>query len=243
MTLSPFPDDALTLADDRGFHHFLGRVYLQIAGGLGLSAAIAAAVAGVPQIQALFLQHLDGSALGFTALGLVAVFAPLGLMLIASLGGGRNSRAGSSALYWSVCATLGVSLSILLMGYTDQSLTSAFLTAAAAFCAMTVWGLTTRRDLVGWSGFLTLALAGLLVGWLLESFFPNAGGSLLLDSVGVIVFGLLVAVDSQRLRRIYRMTTAGEDRATAVNLAALSLYLNVLNLFELLLSLTGRRRR
>ncbi len=242
MTSSPMPDTLPSTAD-YGFRHFLARVYLQIAGGLGLSAAIAAAVAGVPPVQALFLQHLPDSAVGFTGLGLAAVFAPLAVMLLATLAGARSSRAGSALLYWSVCATLGVSLSLLLLGYTDQSLASAFVITAASFCAMTVWGLTTRRNISGWSGFLTLALAGLIIGWLVTSFLPNIGGSLLLDAVGVIVFALLVAVDSQRLRTLYQMTVEGEERATAINLAALSLYLNVLNLFELLLTLTGRRRR
>jgi len=242
MSLSPFAETT-PLSDAHGFRHFLARVYLQVAAGLGLAAVIAWAVATQAPLQALFLSTLDDRTIGFTALGLVMVFAPLAIMLVAGLTGG-GGRTGSALVFWSVCATLGVSLSLLCLGYADQSLASAFLTAAAAFCAMTLWGLTTRRDITGWSGVLTLLLAGLIIGGLIEALFPNTGGSLLLDAAGVVIFALLVAVDSQRLKQIYAMTIEdGAPRAVAVNMAALSLFLSFLNLFELFLSLTGRRRR
>lgn len=242
MSLSPFAD-ALPQPGRADFRHFIARVYLQVAAGVALAGALAWAVATQAPLQGLFLQVVDDTPVGFTGLGLVMVFAPLVIMLLASLAGG-STRAGSAFVYWSVCATLGVSLSILCLSYADQSLASALLTAAAAFCAMTLWGLTTRRDITGWSGVLTFALSGLIIGWLIESFLPNTGGSLLLDAAGVVVFALLVAVDSQRLRRIYReMGDLEAPRSTAVNMAALSLFLSFLNLFELFLSLTGRRRR
>lgn len=243
MSLSPLAELLSPQDDTRDFRHFLARVYLQVAAGVGLAGVIAWAISTQAPLQGLFLRAVDDTNIGFTGLGIVMVFAPLAIMLLASLGGGAG-RAGSALLYWSVCATLGVSLSILAIGYADQSLASAFLTAAAAFCAMTLWGLTTQRNIAGWAGFLTLALTGLLIGWLAQAFLPNTRGNLLLDGAGVVVFALLVAVDGQRLKRIYRETSdLGAPRAAAVNMGALSLLLSFLNLFELFLSLTGRRRR
>lgn len=242
MSLSPFAE-ARSPTDPAGFRHFMARVYLQVGAGVALAGAIAWSVATLPPLQGLFLQVVGDTPVGFTGLGLIMVFAPLVILLLAGLAG-AGGRAASALVYWSVCATLGVSLSILCLAYADQSLASALLTAAAAFCAMTLWGLTTRRDITGWSGVLTFALAGLIIGSLVESFLPNTRSSLLLDAAGVVVFALLVAVDSQRLRRIYReMDDLGAPRAAAVNMAALSLFLSFLNLFEMFLSLTGRRRR
>lgn len=242
MSMSPLAA-ALPPPDRADFRHFIARVYLQVAAGVALAGAIAWAVATQAPLQGLFLQVVGDTPVGFTGLGVAMVFAPLVIMLLAGLAGGA-ARAGSAFVYWTVCATLGVSLSILCLAYADQSLASAFLTAAAAFCVMTLWGLTTRRDITGWSGILTFVLFGLIIGWLIEAILPNTRGSLVLDAAGVVVFALLVAVDSQRLKQIHReMGDLGASRSAMVNMAALSLFLSFLNLFELFLSLTGRRRR
>ena len=103
MSLSPFAE-ARSPTDPAGFRHFMARVYLQVVGD---------------------------TPVGFTGLGLIMVFAPLVILLLAGLAG-AGGRAASALVYWSVCATLGVSLSILCLAYADQSLASALLTAAAA---------------------------------------------------------------------------------------------------------------
>jgi hypothetical protein len=206
--------------------------------GLGLSAA-----------TAFFLVQTGMSALFFTApgqmtpLGWVAVFAPLGLLLIASFAGQRLSAPALHGIYWSVAALQGVSVALLLQVYTAASAAQIFLITAIAFGALALYGYTTKRSLSGMGTFLIMGLIGVIIAFLVNLFLQSSLLHFVAASIGVLVFAGLTAYDTQRLKHEYFASAAGGDSAARVQVwGALSLYLNFINMFQLLLSLFGQRQ-
>lgn len=217
--------------------HMLG-IYNYMFAGLGLSGAVA-----------FFLIQSGTSALffttpgQFTALGWAAMLAPLGLLLIASFTAQRLSVAATHGLYWSVAALQGVSLAVLFGAYTGQSITQIFLVTAAAFGALSIFGYTTKRSLSGLSTFLMMGLIGVIIAFVVNMFVQSSMLHFMASVIGVLVFAGLTAFDTQRLKTEYLDGVAGEGAANAQVWGALSLYLNFINLFQLLLSLFGQREQ
>ena len=215
--------------------HMLG-VYNFMMLGLVLSGITAYAVANTA-LGALFLAG-PGK---FTALGWVAVFAPLGLILVASFAAHRLSPAAIQGLYWAITAAQGVSLGALLQVYTGQSVARTFFVTAAAFGALSLYGYTTKRNLSGVGSFLLMGLVGILIASLVNLFLASNALQFAIMVIGVLVFAGLTAYDTQRIKEEY---VEGMDQGSATTLqvfGALSLYLNFINLFQLLLSFMGSR--
>jgi len=215
--------------------HMLG-VYSYMFAGLGLSGAVA-----------FFLIQSGSSALfftapgQFTALGWVAMLAPLGLLLIASFTAQRLSVAATHGLYWSIAALQGVGLAVLFGAYTGQSITQIFLVTATAFGALSLFGYTTKRSLSGLSTFLMMGLIGVVIAFVVNMFVQSSMLQFVASVIGVLVFAGLTAFDTQRLKTEYLYGALGDGAAKAQVWGALSLYLNFINLFQLLLSLFGQR--
>ena len=227
------PADALYDAGLR--QHMLG-IYNYMFAGLGLSGA-----------TAFLLMQTGASALfysgagQFTALGWVAMLAPLGLLLVASFMAQRLSTAATHGLYWGLAALQGVGLSILFQAYTSTSIAQVFFVTAAAFGALSLFGYTTKRSLSGMSTFLMIGLVGVVIAFLVNIFLQSSMLQFVASVIGVIVFAGLTAFDTQRLKLEYLDGISGEVASKAQVWGALSLYLNFINLFQLLLSLFGQR--
>lgn len=217
--------------------HMLG-IYNYMFAGLGLSGAVAwfliATGAG-----ALFFAG-PGQ---FTPLGWVAVFAPLGLLMLASFNATRLSTGATHAIYWSVAALQGVSLAVLFQAFTGQSIAQIFFVTAAAFGALSLFGYTTKRSLSGMSTFLMIGLVGVVLAFIVNIFLQSSILQLVASVIGVLVFAGLTAFDTQRLKTEYIASVTGDTAAKAQVWGALSLYLNFINLFQLLLSLFGQREQ
>jgi FtsH-binding integral membrane protein len=221
--------------DDGLRQHMLG-IYNFMFAGLGLSGAVA-----------WFLVQTGASSLfftapgQFTALGWVAVFAPLGLLLLASFNAHRLGTTATHGIYWSVAALQGVSLAILFQAYTGQSIAQIFFVTAAAFGALSLFGYTTGRSLSGMSTFLMIGLVGVIIAFLVNMFVQSSVLHLVASLIGVIVFAGLTAFDTQRLKVEYIDGIEAGGAGKAQVWGALSLYLNFINLFQLLMSLFGQR--
>ncbi len=180
------------------------------------------------------------------AIIIVAVVAQLGLVLALSWGMQRMSVGLAKILFFVYAATVGVTLSLILLIYEGPTVIAAFATTAALFFVMTMFGLTTRIDLTRYSSYLMIALIGFLIAWFINSATGSSEGELLLSFVGVVLFSALTAYDTQRIQRMAQdPRLAGEGGATMSRLAimgALGLYLNFLNLFIFLLRLFGGGR-
>jgi len=172
------------------------------------------------------------------------IFAPLALVFALSFGVERMRPATAQVLFWLYAALVGLSLGSIFLVYTHTSITRVFFITAASFGALSLWGYTTRRDLSGMGSFLIMGLFGIIIASLVNLFLASSMLQFIVSVIGVLVFAGLTAWDTQRLKNdyIYGYASQGGDVAErAAITGALSLYLNFINLFTLLLQLLGQR--
>ena len=212
---------------------FLWKVYGWMTIGLGLTAMVAFAVAGSPDL----LRVLVGNRLVFFGL----VIAELGLVFYLSARADRLAPGTAAGLFALYSALNGVTLSAILLVYTGESVTMTFVVTAGMFGALALFGSTTKRSLAGAGQFFMMGLVGLILASLIGMFWHNDALQFLISIVGVIVFTGLTAWDAQRLKQMALALPQGQVGAYAV-VGALSLYLDFINLFLMLLRFTGSRR-
>jgi len=212
---------------------FLWKVYGWMAVGLGITAIVAFSVAGSPDL----LRVLIGNRLVFFAF----VIAQLGLVFFLSARADHLAPGTAAGLFALYSALTGVTLSVILLAYTGESITMTFVVTAGMFGALALFGSTTKRSLAGAGQFFMMGLVGLILASILGVFWHNDVLQFLISVVGVIVFTGLTAWDAQRLKQMALALPAGQVGAHAV-VGALSLYLNFINLFLMLLRFTGSRR-
>lgn len=179
-----------------------------------------------------------------TPLKWVFIFAPLVMVFVISFGINRLSPAAAQMLFWAFAALMGISLSSVFLVYTHTSIVRVFFITAATFGAISLYGYTTKRDLSGFGSFLMMGLIGIIIASVVNIFLGSSMLQFIVSVVGVLVFAGLTAWDTQRLKNdyIYGAGGMGGDVAQrSAILGALSLYLNFINLFTLLLQLLGQR--
>ena len=217
---------------DEGLRQHMLGIYRNMALGLGLTALVAALIASVPA----FYQPIFG-----TPLKWVAIFAPLAFVLFFSFRVERMTTAQARAAFFGFAAVMGVSMASIFLVFAGTSIALAFVSAAAVFAGMSLWGYTTNVDLSRWSTFLMVGLIGVVIASLVNLFIGSSTLQLVFSIAGVLVFTGLTAWDTQRIKSEY-LAYAGTERADKLSvIGALSLYLNLVNLFQLLLSLFGQR--
>ncbi len=232
---------------DAGLRAYMLRVFNWMTSGLLLTGIVAYGIANT-ELASLFYAmeptRYGTIALRPTGLGLVSMFAPLAFVLVLSLGVNRLSRTTAQALYWAFAAAMGASLTNIFFIYTASSIGSVFFITAATFGAMSIWGYTTRTDLTRMGSFLMMGLFGIIIASLVNLFFASSALQFMVSIIGVVVFTGLTAYDTQRIKADYIQYSyaAGTDVAAKRSVYdALSLYLNFINLFMLLLQLLGNR--
>jgi len=242
-------------AVDAGLRAYMLRIYnyrtigLAITGLVALGVFMAAtttdpSVAAFPQKIGGFYLTNFGYAMFVTPLRWVFMLAPLAMVFVISFGIQRLAPATAQLLFWAFSALMGVSLSSIFLIYTHSSIVQVFFITAAAFGALSLYGYTTRRDMTGIGSFLIMGLFGVIIASLVNLFLASSALQFIISIAGVLVFAGLTAWDTQRLKNeyIYGYASAGGDVAErAAITGALSLYLNFINLFTLLLQLLGQR--
>jgi FtsH-binding integral membrane protein len=219
------------VALDVGLRNYMLRIYNYMAAGVGLTALVA-----------WLTYQLTGPELLQSPLMWVFILAPLVLVFVISARINSLSATTARALFFIYAALVGVSLSILFHIYTSSSITRVFFITAAMFGALSIFGYTTRRDLSGFGTFLFMGLIGIIIASVVNLFLRSTELDWLISIVGVGVFAGLTAYDTQRIKAMY---DAADDEVSAGRktvIAALSLYLNFINLFMMLLRLAGGRR-
>jgi len=239
----PIPTDRADMSVDAGLRSFMLGVYNKMALGLLLSAVLAWVTADfAPVQQLLYITTADGRLAGFTPLGSLIRFVPLAVILGAMFMRNPSPRA-SGILYWTMVASIGAGLGVWLLAFTGVSVAATFMITAAAFGALSLFGYTTKKDMTGFGSFLLMGLFGLVIASLVNMFLHMPALSFIVSVLGVFIFAGLIAYDTQRLKMTYYWL--GGDTASmavATNYGALNLYLNFINLFQLLLQFTGDRR-
>ena len=200
--------------------------------GLGLTAVVAFAVVGSPE----FLRTLVGNRLVFFGL----IIAELGLVFYLSARANRIDPGRAAGLFALYSALNGATLSVILLVYTGESVATTFVITAGMFGALALFGSSTKRSLAGAGQFFMMGLVGLILASLVGVFWHNDALQFLISVVGVIVFTGLTAYDAQRLKQMALALPDGQAGSYAI-VGALSLYLDFVNLFLMLLRFTGRR--
>jgi hypothetical protein len=170
------------------------------------------------------------------------IFAPLALVFGLSFGVERLRPATAQLLFWLYAAMVGLSLASIFLIYTHTSITRVFFITAASFGALSLWGYTTQRDLGGLGSFAIMGVFGIIIASLVNAFLASSALQWGISVIGVLVFSGLTAWDTQRLKNEYLYGAMdGETVERSAILGALSLYLDFINLFTLLLQLLGQR--
>ena len=212
---------------------FLRAVYGWMCVGLGVTAAVALGVAGSPQIvhalvsnQLLFFAVIGGElALVFSLSARVAQLAP----------------GTASALFLGYSALNGVTLSLILLAYSGASIANTFAVCALMFGALALYGTTTARSLAGIGQFMFMGLIGLIAASIVGMFWHSSALQFVIACTGVLIFTGLTAWDAQRLKQMAVALPEGQVQSYAI-VGALSLYLNFINLFLMLLRFFGSER-
>ena len=226
---------------DAGLRSYMLRVYNYMAGGLAITGAAAYLIANTSLVNLFFHVGANG-AVGLTGLGMIGIFAPLAFVLALSFGVQRMSLGAVQAVFWSYAAVMGISVSQILLLFTGESVARVFFISAATFLAMSLWGYTTRTDLSRFGSFLFMGLIGIIIAGLVNIFIGSSAIQFAISVIGVIVFVGLTAWDTQRIKEMYWEGDTAVIAGKKAIMGALSLYLDFINLFMILMQLMGNRR-
>jgi len=225
---------------DVGLRQYMLRVYNYMASGLLLSGLVAFLVANTGARE-LFFKVTDGR-LGYTGLGLVAIIAPIGLILAMSFGAQRMKTSTLQACYWAFVALMGVGLAVVLLAYTGVSVARVFFITAISFSGLSLYGYLTKRDLSVFGTFFMMGLIGLMVAGIAQIFIQSTMLHFVYSAVGVLLFAGLTAYDTQGIKNEYLTVQNTTMQESSAVMGAVRLYLDFINLFQFLLQFLGARR-
>jgi len=217
-------------------NEFIRSVYNWMAIGLGLTGVVAFYVSNSETLMKLIF----GNQIIFFGLIIGE------LVLVFTISARVHKMQASTATYLFVlyAALNGATLSAIFLIYTSSSITSTFFICAATFIASSIYGMVTKRDLTSMGQFMFMGLIGIVIASVVNLFVRSSGMSLIVSYIGVVVFVGLTAYDTQKLRTMALSQPAGLDSGTVRKgaiLGALTLYLDFINLFLMLLRILGNR--
>jgi len=224
---------------------FFANVFLWMFVALGLSTLAALLISTSPAALSQLINFETGQR---TILGYIAMFAPLGLVLLMGAGFNRLSYGALLGVFVLFSVLLGVSLSFILLIYTAGSIVACFAAAAGIFGIMAVLGYTTDVDLSKFGPILMVGVAGLFIAGIINMFIGSDRFSYIMSFFGVAIFTALTAYDVQKLKRIGAGIEENGDQMVATDakklaiMGALSLYLDFINIFLYLLRIFGSRK-
>lgn len=217
---------------DEGLRQHMLRVYNYMALGLVLTGAVAFTVSSVP---ALYVPIFS------TPLKWVVMLAPLAFVFLFSFRIQTMSASGAQMMFWAFCAVMGLSLASVFLVFTGTSIARTFFIAASMFGAMSLYGYTTRSNLTKFSSFLIMGLIGVIIAALVNLFIGSTVLQFAISVIGIFVFLGLTALDTQTIKEQYAENMGAESQQKLAVWGAFSLYLNFINIFQLLLNFTGER--
>ena len=218
------------VAYDEYLRQFMLALYNYTAVGLGITGVVA------------YFTYASGLMFAMGSLMWVFVFAPLGMILYWSFAGRKWSFEGTRLFYLIFTAVMGVSMSTIFAVYTAMSIAQVFFITAATFASASLYGYTTKKDLSGWGSFLLIGLIGIIIAMVVNIFLQSSALEFVVSIIGVLIFTGLTAYDTQHAKTTFlsgHLNT--EELAKFAISTSLSLYLNFINMFQMLLSLLGNR--
>lgn len=234
---------------DQGLRTYMLKVYNLMAAGLAITGVAAyilynLSVTNTPtpyEVQAgLYLTDI-GYAVFVSPLKWVLMLAPLAMVFFLSFRIHTMSVGAAQATFWAYAAMVGLSLSTIFLVYTQESIVQVFFITAATFGALSLWGYTTKRDISGFGSFLFMGLIGIVIASVVNIFLASSAVSFAISVIGVLVFAGLTAYDTQQIKTMYSQSDGTAVMGRKAIMGALSLYLDFINMFMMLLRLFGNR--
>lgn len=217
--------------------NLIKNVYLWMTAGLALTGIVAYTVSHSPaMMNAIF---------STPGLFIMLMIAEIGLVIFLSARINKMSAQTAVLSFTGYALLNGLSLSVIFLAYTGMELTQAFFSAAAAFGGMSLYGLTTKKELSGIGHYMIMGLWGIIVASLINFFIGSATLYYLISYIGVAVFMGLTAWDTQVIKRWnleYGASMGEEEYVKLSIMGALKLYLDFINMFLFLLRIFARRR-
>ncbi|MEO1679802.1 MAG: Bax inhibitor-1/YccA family protein [Pseudomonadota bacterium] len=242
-------------AIDEGLRAHMNKVYGTMSVGMIITGAAAWAISGlatttdpslaVGQISANTYLTSFGAAIYASPLRWVIMFAPLIMVFGFSAMVNRMSAGAAQLVFYTFALLMGLSLSSIFIVYTSMSIAQVFFITAIAFAGLSLWGYTTKKDISGWGSFLIMGVIGLIVASIVNIFLGSPAIMFAISVLGVLIFAGLTAYDTQQIKNTYiQMASTGDQEwlGKAAIMGALSLYLDFINMFIMLLSLFGQER-
>ena len=237
---------AKTAVWDAGLRAYMLKVYNYMATGVLLTGIISvisfklsADINASGQIIALTSY---GNAIFNSGLKWLVMLAPLAVILYMSFGINKMSTSKAQTVFWIFTILMGLSLSWVLIVFTGVSVARVFFITSATFGAMSIYGYTTKRDLTKLGSFLMMGLIGIIIASLVNIFLKSTMMHFVISILGVLIFVGLTAYDTQKIKNMYSASDTIEVSGKKAIMGALTLYLDFINLFIMLLRLFGQRR-
>ena len=218
---------------DQGLRAYMISVYNYMAGALAVTGLVAYFTSTSP----VLLQAIFGSPLQW-----VVLLAPLAVVLFFSFRINSMSLPTTQGVFWLYAGLMGLSMASIFIKYTDESIARTFFVTAGTFGAMSLYGYTTRRDLTAMGSFLMMGLIGLIIASLVNIFMASSALQFAISLLGIVIFIGLTAYDTQRIKEVYFEGDGHEVAGKKAVMGALTLYLDFINLFIMLLRFMGDRR-
>lgn len=216
---------------DEGLRKHMLRVYNYMGLGLVITGLVAFFVGSTP---ALYVP-IFGSPLKW-----VVMFAPLAFVMFFSFKVNSISAGAAQTMFWAFCAVMGLSMASIFLVFTGASIARTFFISAAMFGVMSLYGYTTKTDLTKFGSFLIMGLIGVVIASIVNIFLGSSMLQFAVSIIGILVFLGLTAWDTQSIKEQYAENAGAEVNQKLAVMGALSLYLSFINIFQLLLSLTGQ---
>ncbi len=227
---------------DAGLRAHMTKVYGTMSVGMLITFAAAWAISNLAVDATGALTGL-GQAIYFSPLKWVIMFAPLAFIFLGfGAAAQRLPAAGVQLMFYVFSGLMGLSLSSIFLVYTGASIAQVFLVTSITFLSLSLYGYTTKKDLSGWGTFLIMGVIGIMVASIVNIFIGSGPLGMAISVIGVLLFAGLTAYDTQNIKNTYIAHAVHGDEeflGKAAIMGALSLYLDFINMFTMLLHLMG----
>ena len=233
-------------AIDEGLRAYMLKVYNYMTTALAITGLIAFLF-----VKLSIITNTTGQIVGYTQIGALLYGSPLAwVIMLAPLGFvfyfvsriNSMSVSGAQTAFWIYSALMGLSMAMILMQFTGNSVARVFFITSGTFGAMSLYGYTTKKDLSNLRGFLTMGLIGLIIAIVVNWFLQSSAMQFVISMVGVLVFVGFTAYDTQKIKNSYYSQDNNEVASKKAIMGAFQLYLDFINLFIFILQILGQRR-
>ena len=224
-----------------GLRAYLLGVYNYMTGGL-LVSALCAYLGSTPLFIRMLYQMTPQGVITYSLLGWMVLIAPFILVFMFGSAVQKLNVQRAQTIFWLFAVLMGFGMSSIFFVYSGASLIQVFLVTSASFAGLSLYGYTTKNDLTGVGAFAMMGLWGLVFTVIINWFLKSPAVAYAVSIIGVGIFVALTAYDTQRVKNLYSSSDSAEMQKSKAISGALTLYLDFINLFLMLLRLMGNRK-